>query len=111
MDKRERDERDSGRRATAPPSPTRNKSWVPGQKGQGGEGMSKGYGGSAGPGTGPSGPDTDQPRPDGTSPRQQKTSTPRKATKAKHKTTHTPRPEESASSCLPSRERIEKVLR
>lgn len=40
--------------------PTRNKSWRPGQKGQGGEGMSKGYGGSAGPGTGPSGPDADQ---------------------------------------------------
>ena len=30
----------------------RDKSWVPGQKGQGGEGLSKGYGGSAGEGTG-----------------------------------------------------------
>ncbi len=40
--------------------PTGNKSWLPGQKGQGGEGMSKGYGGSAGPGTGPSGPETDR---------------------------------------------------
>ena len=32
-------------------------SWIPGQKGQGGEGMSKGYGGSAGEGTGASGPE------------------------------------------------------
>jgi len=37
---------------------SRNKSWEPGRKGQGGEGLSKGYGGSAGPGTGPSGPET-----------------------------------------------------
>ncbi len=34
------------------------KSWVPGQKGQGGEGLSDGYGGSAGEGTGASGPDS-----------------------------------------------------
>jgi hypothetical protein len=39
------------------PKPARNKSWVPGRKGQGGEGLSKGYGGSAGKGTGPSGPE------------------------------------------------------
>jgi hypothetical protein len=32
-------------------------SWVPGDKGQGREGLSKGYGGSAGKGTGKSGPD------------------------------------------------------
>ena len=32
-------------------------SWVPGEKGQGREGRSKGYGGSAGSGTGPSGPE------------------------------------------------------
>jgi hypothetical protein len=31
-------------------------SWAPGEKGQGREGRSKGYGGSAGEGTGPSGP-------------------------------------------------------
>jgi hypothetical protein len=37
--------------------PTKNKSWSPGDKGQGREGYSKGYGGSAGEGTGPSGPD------------------------------------------------------
>jgi hypothetical protein len=34
-----------------------NKSWMPGRKGQGGEGLSKGYGGSAGEGTGASGPE------------------------------------------------------
>ena len=38
--------------------PTKNKSWEPGQKGQGAEGQSKGYGGSGGKGTGPSGPGT-----------------------------------------------------
>jgi hypothetical protein len=37
---------------------TRNdKSWLPGRKGQGGEGLSKGYGGSEGEGTGASGPE------------------------------------------------------
>jgi hypothetical protein len=34
-----------------------NKSWAPGDKGQGREGYNKGYGGSGGEGTGPSGPD------------------------------------------------------
>jgi hypothetical protein len=43
-------------------------SWVPGQKGQGGEGQSKGYGGSAGDGTGPSGPQEDVGPEDRTSP-------------------------------------------
>lgn len=43
-----------------PPQPT-HKSWLPGQKGQGAEGLSKGYGGSAGKGTGKSGPDDLQP--------------------------------------------------
>ena len=38
-------------------SKARNQSWLPGRKGQGGEGLSKGYGGSAGDGTGPSGPE------------------------------------------------------
>jgi hypothetical protein len=37
-----------------------NRSWSSGDKGQGGEGQSKGYGGSAGRGTGPSGPEEDQ---------------------------------------------------
>jgi hypothetical protein len=39
--------------------PTPDKSWLPGRKGQGGEGFSDGYGGSAGSGLGPSGPQTD----------------------------------------------------
>jgi hypothetical protein len=34
-----------------------NRSWLPGDQGQGGEGLSKGYGGSGGRGTGPSGPE------------------------------------------------------
>jgi hypothetical protein len=34
-----------------------DKSWLPGRKGQGGEGLSKGYGGSEGEGTGASGPE------------------------------------------------------
>ena len=34
-----------------------NRSWTPGNKGQGGERLNKGYGGSAGKGTGPSGPE------------------------------------------------------
>jgi hypothetical protein len=42
---------------TSPKSKVKNKSWSPGDKGQGGEGNSKGYGGSGGPGTGPSGPE------------------------------------------------------
>jgi hypothetical protein len=37
--------------------PAKNKSWSPGDNGQGREGYSKGYGGSGGEGTGPSGPD------------------------------------------------------
>jgi hypothetical protein len=38
--------------------PARNdKSWLPGRKGQGGEGLSEGYGGSEGDGTGASGPE------------------------------------------------------
>jgi hypothetical protein len=37
--------------------PAKNKSWSPGDKGQGREGYSKGYGGSGGEGTGPAGPD------------------------------------------------------
>ena len=38
-------------------APAPNKSWEPGNKGQGGEGLSEGYGGSADNGTGPSGPE------------------------------------------------------
>ena len=36
-----------------------NRSWTTGDKGQGREGSSKGYGGSGGEGTGPSGPEED----------------------------------------------------
>jgi hypothetical protein len=38
--------------------PAKNdKSWLPGRKGQGGEGLSEGYGGSGGDGTGAAGPE------------------------------------------------------
>ena len=40
-------------------SETKNRSWTSGDKGQGREGNSKGYGGSGGKGTGPSGPEED----------------------------------------------------
>jgi hypothetical protein len=43
-------------------APAPNKSWEPGNEGQGGEGLSKGYGGSAGAGTGPSGPEDKEKR-------------------------------------------------
>jgi hypothetical protein len=40
------------------PVPAENdKSWMPGRKGQGGEGLSTGYGDSGGDGTGASGPE------------------------------------------------------
>jgi len=39
------------------PVPAKNVSWLPGRKGQGGEGLSKGYGGSGGRGTGAAGPE------------------------------------------------------
>lgn len=71
--------------------PTRNKSWQPGQKGQGGEGMSKGYGGSAGAGTGPAGPETGN---GGEKPPKRRT-----------------RPSEAPSVSLPSPETIARVLR
>ena len=45
-------------------APAQPKSWTPDRKGQGGEGLSKGYGGSGGKGTGQSGPDdTSEPDP------------------------------------------------
>lgn len=43
------------------PGPAKNRSWQPDQPGQGGEGLSEGYGGSAGVGTGPSGPEEKVP--------------------------------------------------
>lgn len=47
----------SDRPAKRLPEPAPPRSWAPGRKGQGGEGLSKGYGGSRGAGTGPSGPE------------------------------------------------------
>ena len=49
-------------------------SWAPGQKGQGGEGYSKGYGGSSGEGTGSAGPETgaDHLRPKAPAPKKTK---------------------------------------
>lgn len=38
----------------------RNRSWQPGDKGPAREGLSSGYGGSDGPGTGPSGPEDEK---------------------------------------------------
>lgn len=51
----------SRRKADPSGSGAAERSWLPGQKGQGGEGLSKGYGGSAGKGTGTSGPDEGKP--------------------------------------------------
>ena len=67
-----------------------DKSWVPGQKGQGGEGLSDGYGGSAGVGTGASGPES-KPEEDAAG--------------------ETPKGGDTPSPSLPSRERIAKVPR
>jgi hypothetical protein len=39
------------------PEPARGKSWLPENAGHGGEGLSEGYGGAGGRGTGPSGPE------------------------------------------------------
>jgi hypothetical protein len=49
--------RDRERDAAQDQAAKRDGSWAPGDKGQGREGRSKGYGGSAGEGTGASGPD------------------------------------------------------
>ena len=56
---RERDESEQ-RAASGQPDAATNKSWQQGDRGQGREGLSKGYGGSDGPGHGPSGADTDK---------------------------------------------------
>jgi hypothetical protein len=39
---------------------TKDRNWLPGDKGPGREGHSKGYGGSSGRGTGPSGPEKEK---------------------------------------------------
>jgi hypothetical protein len=73
----------------------RHKSWVPGRKGQGGEGLSDGYGGSAGDGTGASGPDMKEPL----KPRDEQESDPPSQSKY------------AMSPSLPSPERIAQILR
>jgi len=50
--------RDSERKRTDDGASEEDGSWTPGEKGHGGEGRSKGYGGSGGKGTGRSGPDS-----------------------------------------------------
>ena len=57
----DRSSRDAGARV-AEKRAARNRSWDHGDKGQGREGLSKGYGGSEGEGTGPSGPDHQKKR-------------------------------------------------
>ena len=73
---------------------TRKMSWFPGRKGQGGEGLSDGYGGSAGDGTGNSGPETDT---------RSKLRDDAEQKKIKRDEDHSP--------SLPSREKIARVLR
>lgn len=72
------------------------KSWLPGRKGQGGEGLSKGYGGSAGSGTGASGPETKPKKP---------------AEKSSDRTADEAHRDRDYQPSLPSRERIARVLR
>ena len=75
---------------------TKSKGWMPGQKGHGGEGLSHGYGGSAGEGKGASGPEM-QPKMPGES-----------CADAAADEAHRDR---DYSPALPSRDRIAKVLR
>lgn len=56
-DKSERPRQERRAEHTGAATPGRNVSWLPGRKGQGGEGLSKGYGGSRGRGTEASGPE------------------------------------------------------
>ena len=72
---------------------SKNKSWMPGQKGQGGEGLSHGYGGSAGDGKGASGPE-----------KQRDDLGSDEVVDKAHR-------DRDYSPALPSRERIAKVLR
>jgi hypothetical protein len=71
------------------------RSWLPGRKGQGGEGLSHGYGGSAGDGTGASGPEAG------------KRSKPEDDAKPQKKINR----DEDYNPSLPSREKIARVLR
>jgi hypothetical protein len=72
-----------------------DKSWVPGRKGQGGEGLSEGYGGSGGDGTGASGPEHG------------KRSKPEDDAKLRKKINR----DKDYSPSLPSRETLARVLR
>ncbi len=74
----------------------KNKSWVPGRKGQGGEGLGHGYGGSAGDGKGASGPEQQ--------PNQHDEHGGDEVADNAHR-------DRDYSPALPSRERIAKVLR
>ena len=74
----------------------KNKSWVPGRKGQGGEGLSHGYGGSTDGGTGASGPEKQ--------PKQRDEHGSDEVADNAHR-------DRDYSPALPSRERITKVLR
>ena len=58
-------------RSTGRSTAADNASWAPGRRGQGGEGYSKGQGGSRGKGTGPAGPETpeEQTRPKAPAPK------------------------------------------
>ena len=51
--------RDAEREGTEDRAAEQDGTWTPGEKGHGGEGRSKGYGGSGGKGTGRSGPDSE----------------------------------------------------
>lgn len=61
IDKRRSDRKVAHDKAAAPqadPGTPPNRAWDTSNPGQGGEGFSKGYGGSAGQGTGPAGPES-----------------------------------------------------
>ncbi len=72
------------------------KSWLPGQKGQGGEGLSKGYGGSDGEGKGASGPEH-VPKKEGE--------------RASDRVADEAHRDRDYSPSLPTRDRISRVLR
>jgi hypothetical protein len=75
---------------------SKNKSWMPGRKGQGGEGLSHGHGGSAGDGKGASGPEKQAKQRD---------------EHGSDEVADTAHRNRDYSPALPSRETIAKVLR
>lgn len=67
IDKRRADRKGTREAASAPqadPGPSHNRAWDEHNAGSGGEGLSKGYGGSAGTGTGPAGPEGKTTKPE-----------------------------------------------